>query len=103
MDENKKETNEVKYELMMYQLVIVVLVGVFVALGIGFWTGKTVGFSKGVDAVQTEIPHYCTINKQGPELNVTCNELGLNLDDACKITSPAFRSRVKIVSLKEIV
>jgi hypothetical protein len=99
MEEQKQ--SETKYELMMYQLVIVVLVGVFVALGIGFWAGKSVGFSKGVDAIRTEIPDYCTINKQGSELSVKCNELGLGLDDVCRITTPGFRSKVKVVSLGE--
>ena len=101
MEEQKKQETETKYELMMYQLVIVVLVGVFVALGIGFWAGKAVGFSKGVDVVKAEIPDYCTINKQGSDIQVKCNELGLGLDDVCRITTPGFRSKVKVVSLGE--
>ncbi|MEK6807440.1 MAG: hypothetical protein AABX75_00260, partial [Nanoarchaeota archaeon] len=94
-----EEIKENKMELMMYQLVIVIVIGFLIALAAGFMAGRTVGFSGGVDAVQAKIPDYCTVNKQGSEINVKCNEMGLSLDDVCAITSPALRSKVRVVSL----
>ena len=94
------ETKEQKMELMMYQLVIVIVIGFLIAMAAGFFAGKTVGFSSGVDAVKAEIPEYCSVNKQGSEIAVKCNEMGLSLDDVCKITSPALRAKVKVVSVK---
>jgi len=94
-----EETKENKMELMMYQLVIVIVIGFLIALAAGFFAGKAVGFSGGVDAVKTEIPDYCTVNKQGSDVNVKCNELGLTLEEVCAITSPALRSKVRVVSI----
>ncbi len=93
------DEKEVKFELMVWQLVIAVVVVMFVALVFGFWAGKAVGFSGGVDAVKTVIPDYCSINKQGSDIMIKCNEIGLSLDEVCKITSEGFRSKVKVVSL----
>lgn len=90
---------ENKLELVMYQLVLVIVVGFLIALAAGFFTGRTVGFSNGVDAVKAEIPDYCTVNKQGSEIKVACNELGLSLEEVCAITSPALRSKVRVVSI----
>ena len=83
----------------MYQLVLVVVIGFLVALAAGFFAGRAVGFSGGVDAVQAEIPDYCSVTKQGSEINVKCNELGLTLEEVCAITSPALRSKVRVVSI----
>ncbi len=94
------DEKEVRFELMVWQLVAAVVIVMIVALAFGFWSGKAVGFSNGVDAVKTSIPDYCSVNKQGNEAVVVCNELGISLDDICKISSPAFRAKVKVVALK---
>lgn len=91
--------NEEKpFELMMYQLIIIVLVGIFLSLGIGYWIGKEVGFSKGISTVSIEKPDYCTVDKSGDKIIVSCNELeNVTLDSLCEWVPGELKDKLKIV------
>ncbi|MBD3263051.1 hypothetical protein GF374_01585 [Candidatus Woesearchaeota archaeon] len=83
---------------MMYQLIIIVLVGIFLSLGIGYWVGKEVGFSKGVSAVSVEKPDYCTVDKSSGNIIVECNELkNMTLDSLCEWVPEELKNKLKIV------
>jgi len=90
--------SEKPFELMMYQLIIIVLVGIFLSLGIGYWVGKDVGFSKGTSAVVIEKPDYCTVDKSSDKIIISCNELkDMTLDSLCEWVPEELKDKIKIV------
>ena len=92
------EKTEVKYELMMYQLIIIVLVGIFLSLGIGYWIGKEVGLSKGASTVEIEKPNYCNVDRAGEKIIIRCNELeNVTLDSLCEWVPEELKDKIKIV------
>jgi hypothetical protein len=98
--ENKpdKKTVEVKYEIQLGQLALILVVGMIVAVSAGFLIGKEVGFAKGFSDVDVTKPDYCTSDTVGGKVTVRCNELGnVTLDDLCKWASPDLQEKVKLV------
>lgn len=89
---------EKPYELMMYQLIIIVLVGIFLSLGIGYLVGKEVGFSKGVSTVSVDKPDYCSVDKSNEGIVVHCNELkNMTLDSLCEWVPESLKDKIRIV------
>ena len=89
---------EKPFELMMYQLIIIILVGIFLSLGIGYWIGNDVGFSKGMSTVVVEKPDYCSIDKVSNKIIVNCNELeNITLDSLCEWVPEELKDKLKIV------
>jgi hypothetical protein len=90
--------NEAKYEIVMYKFLIIVLIGIFIAMGMGYVAGNKIGFSKGVDTISVEKPEYCTVEKMGSEVIIKCNEIeATTAADLCKLTSPGLEEKIKIV------
>lgn len=91
-------SSEKPFELMMYQLIIIILVGIFLSLGIGYLVGKEIGFSKGTDIVSVEKPDYCNVDKTGHTIKVECNELqNMTLDSLCEWVPEDLKDRIKIM------
>ena len=97
---HRPEKREVKYEMLVGQLILAILVGIFLALGAGFLVGKEVGLSKSIGDVNVEKPDYCTVDKAGGGVQVRCNELtNVSLDSLCKWVSPELKGRIRIVMI----
>ena len=92
-------TDELKqYEIQMYKLVVLVFIGIFIALGIGFYFGDRVGEAEAAGNVDVELPDYCTYTLVGGELTVMCNELeGLSANDVCNMLSTPLKDKIHVV------
>jgi len=89
---------ELKYELQLGQLLIIVIVGILLSVGAGYLLGKQIGFSQGTSTVQVDKPAYCNVDKLSDRIKVSCNELGdLSLDSLCRFGSPELKDKVRIV------
>jgi|GEM_PF-3352807 len=96
--QSEKKTVEVKYEIQLGQLTAIVIIGILIAIGAGFFVGKAVG----AVAVDVEKPDYCTADVSGGKVVVSCNELGnVSLDSLCQWASPELREKVKLVLITE--
>jgi hypothetical protein len=94
----EKKTVEVRYEIQMGKLAAIMLIGIIVAIGAGFFLGSQVGFATGFSQVTVEKPAYCTSDVYGGKVVVKCNELGnVSLDSLCQWASPELREKVKLV------
>ena len=94
----EKKTVEVKYEIQLGKLAIIVVLGVILAVTAGFFVGKEVGFTTGFSQVTVDKPAYCTADTFGGKVVVDCNELSnVSLDDLCQWASPDLRDKVKLV------
>jgi len=103
MEEKKKQKVEISYEVKMYQLLILFVVSVFVAIGLGIWFGNSmgysIGYSQGIDAVTITTPGYCYAENEGHEdVTIVCNELeNVTVDDLCDTLSEPLEHVVKIL------
>jgi|SRR3990172_931247 len=97
-DKPEKRTVEVRYEIQLGQLAAILIIGMIVAIGAGFFLGNEIGFSKGFSQIEVEKPAYCTSSAEGGKVVVECNELGnVSLDSLCQWASPDLRDKVRLV------
>ena len=95
---DKPAPKEPRYELMMGQLILAIMVGIFLALAAGYLLGKEIGVSRAISDLHVEKPEYCTIDKVGGELTVRCNELkNVTLYSLCTWISPDLKDRIRIM------
>ncbi len=95
---NGEREKEIRYELMMGQLILIVIVGILLSITAGFFIGKEVGLTKGISASIIEKPAYCTVDKQSDVVEVKCNELtNVSMDSLCEWISPELKDKIKIV------
>ena len=98
MDQTPEQKRETKYELMMGQLIAVVIIGMLLALGSGYWLGKQVGFSHGMSTVEVDKPAYCSVDKLPDKIQVTCNELtNVSLESLCQFGSQDLKENIRIL------
>lgn len=99
MEEKTKQNVGINYEIKMYQLLIIFLIGIFASLGVGLWLGETLGYSEGIDAVTVTTPDYCYAQNQGHKnITIECMELeNVTLADLCKTLSTPLEHKVKIL------
>jgi len=97
MDDSKK-TVEVKYEIQLGQLLGVALLGVGLAIVLGFWVGNSYGYTHGFSQVEVEKPAYCTTDMSSGHVIINCNELGnVSMKEFCNWASPELKDKVKLV------
>ena len=89
----KKDENQ--YEIVMYKLLGMVLVGMFLSLAVGFVMGNTIGKINALDDIET--PEYCWAQKQGKVLVVNCNEIDVSISSMCETLSEDVQENFKIV------
>ncbi len=95
---SEEKPKEIKHELLMGQLILIVIIGILLSMVAGFFVGKEVGLTKGISASIVEKPAYCTVDKQSDVIEVKCNELkSVNLDSLCEWISPELKDKIKIV------
>lgn len=95
-EKNKiKVETEAKYEISMYKLVIIVLIGMFISIGIGYVVGNSIGAVSAID--NAKLPSYCATYKEGGKVEVRCTELNIAADKFCEILSPELEKQVKVV------
>jgi len=92
------EVKEKKFEILMGQLILVIVIGLIFAVFIGYQMGKETGQAIAVSHVTIEKPEYCTIDKQDDKIIMKCNELkNVTLDELCEWVSPELKEKVKIM------
>jgi hypothetical protein len=83
-----------QYEIVMYKLLIIVLVGIFVAISLGFFAGHAFG----VASADVETPEYCYSKAIGGKIVVECNELSdTTVADLCKLFSEEIEQKTRVV------
>lgn len=96
--EEQKKTVEVKYEIQLGKLLGVALLGVGLAMVLGFFIGNGYGFAKGFSQVDIEKPAYCTADTSAGMVQIKCNELGnVSMKEFCSWASPELKEKVRLV------
>lgn len=94
MEEQKKQTIEIKYEITLGRLIGLFLLALFITGVVGFFIGEKLAISK----IKVDVPSYCSASIVNEKVKVKCNDLGnLSLDTVCKWLSPELRDKIKIV------
>lgn len=94
----QKKTVEVKYEIQLGQLLGVALLGVGLAVILGFFVGNGYGYAKGFSQVEVAKPAYCTSDTSAGFVNISCNEItNISLSTLCSVASPELKDKIRIV------
>ncbi len=89
---------EIKYEITMYQLLIIFVASVFIAIIFGSWMGGSAGYAKGANEVTVTTPNYCHVDRHGGEITVECTELkDVSAEEFCNVLSPTLGKKIKIL------
>lgn len=97
MPKKVKVETEARYEISMYKLITIVMIGIFVSIGIGYVTGSYIGAVTAVD--EAKLPEYCAVYKEGGVVEVRCTELNVPADQFCQMLSPSLEKQVKVVMI----
>ena len=91
----KKTETETKYEISMYKLIVVVLIGMFISIGIGYAVGNQIGSTTAID--NAKLPSYCAVYKEAGNIEIRCTELNVPADQFCQMLSPDLEKQIRIV------
>ena len=93
--ESKKQN---LYEITMYKLLAMILIGLLISLIIGFYFGSFIGRAKAVDSINVEVPRYCSYDKSMSSINIKCNELSnTTATELCSMLSTSLKSQLKVL------
>ena len=97
--EMAEELKEIKqYEIKMWQLMALVIIGIFVALIFGFYFGDRVGAAEATSNINVELPNYCTYTIAKGEVTIVCNELeDLSANEVCNMLSTPLKDKIHVV------
>lgn len=96
--EEEKMKSQAQYELMMGHFILIVVVGMLLTLGAGYFVGKEIGFARGNSALGVITPEYCNAVQTEDGISVKCNELaGVDLSGACELLSSNLKQKIKVV------
>lgn len=96
MEPEQKSNGHV--ELMIGQLLIIVIAGILLSIGAGYWLGQQIGTANSLSTAVVQTPGYCNVDRIGDGFHVKCNELGnVSLDNLCKWASPELKDKIKLV------
>ncbi|MEM2954689.1 MAG: hypothetical protein QW625_01935 [Candidatus Nanoarchaeia archaeon] len=94
MEEQKKQTIEIKYEITLGRLFGIFLLALAITGVAAFFIGEKLASKN----IKVETPEYCSASMTNEKIIVKCNDLGnLSLDTVCKWLSPELRDKIKIV------
>ncbi len=92
--ERSKEPVSAQYELKVYQLLLIIMASIFIALILGFYFGNIIGYAN----VDIDAPDYCKVNKQGQDISIDCGELAnLTAGDLCKMLSTPLENKIRVI------
>ena len=102
MKEEKDPKLEINYEIKMYHLLILFVVSIFVAIGIGTLLGNSVGYpagyTEGISSISVSTPNYCHAEGMSNNIKIVCNELeNITLADMCNTLSTPLEHKLKIL------
>ncbi len=96
-----KEFEEGSFEISMYKLLIIAIVGVLISICVGAVFGHKIGVNAGVDSVEITVPEYCTLTHVNAKASVTCNELeSVTVEDLCKVLSPSLEKELRVLIVR---
>ena len=86
-----------QYEITMYKLLVLFILGLFIAIGIGGYAGSRIGYSDAVNDL--EVPNYCSVQRRGSApAEVVCSEIGnLTASEMCQLFSTPVRDKIRIL------
>jgi len=93
----KRERRAGKYEITMYKLLVIFILGIFVAIGIGGYLGNKIGYSIAINELET--PDYCSVQRgrSGPAV-VSCTELeNLTASEMCELFSTPIKDKIRVL------
>lgn len=86
-----------RFEITMYKLLVIFVVSIFVALGLGVFMGQSLGEAQTLK--ELELPDYCSVSSDADSNVIKCNEIGtdLNANDVCSILSTPVKDKLRVV------
>ncbi len=89
-----------KYEITMYKLLVLFMLSIFVAIGIGGYFGSKIGYSDAVN--ELGMPDYCSVQRSGSgPAEVVCAELeNLTASEMCELFSTPVKNKIKVMIVR---
>jgi len=86
-----------KFEITMYKLLVIFVISIFVALGLGIFIGQSLGEAQTLK--ELELPNYCSVSSDADSNSIRCNEIGTNLsaNDVCSLLSTPVKDKLRVV------
>ena len=108
--EMKKKANEIAqsgkkvfYEITMYKLLVLMLVGLFISLGIGLYLGGLIGKATAVESLEVDAPPYCSYDKSISSVNIRCNEISnTTATEICAILSTPLKDKLRVLVISTV-
>ncbi|MBT6023490.1 hypothetical protein HOH11_02750 [Candidatus Woesearchaeota archaeon] len=81
----------------MYKLLVIFVISIFVALGLGVVIGENLGEARTL--VGLEVPDYCSVSSNADGNAITCSELSENVTaaDICAMLDTPVKESLKIL------
>tara|TARA_Y100000310_G_scaffold295166_1_gene326244 strand:- start:1709 stop:1963 length:255 start_codon:yes stop_codon:yes gene_type:complete len=81
----------------MYKLLIIFVVSIFVALGVGMVIGENLGEAQTL--MNLEVPRYCSLDLSASGNAIVCSELSGNVtaSDICEMLDTPVKDRLKVL------
>ena len=100
---NEEKETKRKYEIPMYKLLVIFIIGLVVFFGIGIVVGNILGAASAINNADVEVPDYCKASFRGNKITVSCNELyeGYTALELCNILSTSLKDRIKFVVISD--
>ncbi len=100
METKRKSGNKRKsgrFEITMYKLLVIFVISIFVALGLGMVIGENLGEARTL--VGLEVPDYCSVSSNADGNAITCSELSENVTaaDICAMLDTPVKESLKIL------
>jgi len=94
MEERKRSRG--RYEITMYKLLVLFLLSIFIAIGIGGYFGSVIGYADAVN--ELVVPDYCSVQRSsGGPATIKCSEIeDLTASEMCELFSTPIRDKIRI-------
>jgi len=84
-----------RYEITMYKLLIIFLLSIFIAIGVGGFFGSQLGYSEAINEIT--VPEYCAVHRNANDpASVECSEINdLTASEVCQLFSSPIRDKIR--------
>lgn len=84
-----------RFEITMYKLLVIFLLSIFIAIGVGGFFGQQIGYSDAIN--ELSVPEYCSVQRHGDDpASVECSEINdLTASEVCQLFSSPIRDQIR--------
>ncbi len=96
-----KSGKKILFEITMYKLLVLFLVGLLISLGIGLYLGNIIGKANAIDSIEINTPRYCSYDKSLSKIDIHCNELSnTTATELCSMLSTPLKDQLRVLIVR---